>query len=92
MSVDITITLTDLEHHALAVIAYDPEDYLTNFAQVRARSAIDDTVQQLIQDAMNAGEPLPTGTKDEIFVAANLPTAREVTDAEMAALEAEETP
>ena len=87
MSVNITITLTDLEHHALAVIAYDPEDYLTNFAQVRARTAIDETVQQLIQDAMNAGDPLPTGTKDEIFVAADLPTAKEVTDAEMANLE-----
>lgn len=86
--VTVSIGLTQLEYDALAVIAYDPEEYLTNFAQVRARSAIDETVQQIIQDALNAGEPLPTGTKEEIFVAANLPTAKEVTDAALAEMEA----
>lgn len=83
---DITITVTDIEYQALAVIAYDPADYLTNFAKVRAASAIDEVVQNLIQEAMSSNSPLPTGTKEEIFVAADLPTAKELSDAEMARL------
>lgn len=84
--VTLNITLSDLEYNALAVIAYDPEDYITNFAKVRAASAIDETVQQVIQDALDSGNPLPSGTKEEIFVAADLPTAKEVTDAALAEL------
>lgn len=84
--VTLNITLSDLEYNALAVIAYDPEDDITNFAKVRAASAIDETVQQVIQDALDSGNPLPSGTKEEIFVAADLPTAKEVTDAALAEL------
>lgn len=77
----VNIELTDLEFQALSVIAYDPVEWITNAAKVRANAAIEEVVGGLIQSALANGEPLPSGTKHEIFENANLPTAKEVTDA-----------
>lgn len=82
----ITISLTSTEYQALATIAYDPEEYLTNFAKVRASSAIDEAVQTIVQEALDSGNALPSGTKEEIFLNANLPTAKQLTDEALSGL------
>lgn len=81
---DINITISDTHYKAMEVIAYDPIEWITNAVEVRARAAIDEAVQQIVNEALEAGSPLPQGTKEEIFLAANLPTAKELTDAAMA--------
>jgi len=81
MSQTITITLTDMEYKAMQVIAYDPADWVENVTKVRAQKAIKRLTDEIIQEKLNAGEPI-SGTREEIFTNADLQTAQEIADAE----------
>ena len=71
-----TITLTDAEHKALAVVAVSPEDWINNAIHARCRIAIDEIVAAEVQRKLAAGEPI-TGTKDDIVLAAPIKSAAE---------------
>lgn len=79
MSRQITITLTDMEYKAMEVIAYDPTEWVENVTKVRAEKAIKKITDDIIQQKLDAGEPI-SGTREEIFLNADLQTAKEMTD------------
>lgn len=79
MSRNITITLTDMEYKALEVVAYSPTEWVENVTKVRAEKAIKTITDDLIQQKLDAGEPI-SGTREEIFNSADLQTAQEITD------------
>jgi len=81
MSQTITITLTDMEYKAMQVIAYDPADWVENVTKVRAQKAIKRLTDEIIQEKLNAGEPI-SKKKKKIFTNADLQTAQEIADAE----------
>lgn len=81
MSKEITINLSDEEYKAMTIIAYDPIEWVQNVTQVRARAAIEEITNNIIQEKLENGEPIQ-GTKNEIFMNSEIPTAKEETDAE----------
>lgn len=81
MSEQITIELTDAEYKALAYVAYDPREWVENFTKNRCRKAMDEIVNEQVQQALNSGGTV-SGTKEEIVLNANISSAKELTDAE----------
>lgn len=69
MSTTYNITLTDAEHQALGYAAVDPEAWISNAVQQRARIAIDEIVKIAVDKFLDAGETIP-GSKDEIVAEA----------------------
>ena len=67
----ITITLSDAEHKALAHVAVSPEDWINNAVHERCRIAMDEIVAAEVQRKLVAGEPI-SGTKDDIVMAAQI--------------------
>lgn len=75
----ITVELTDAEYYAMQIAAYTPEDWLENAVKNRARIAIDDIVNEIVQEKLAQGNAI-SGTKEEILMASGLKTAKETTD------------
>lgn len=76
----ITIELTDEEYYAMQLIAYSPEEWADNAVKNRARIAIDEIVNDIVQKKIANGETI-SGTKEQILMASGLKTAKELTDA-----------
>lgn len=74
--VEITITLTEEEYKALACEAMDVEEYLQNYANVRAENALKRVVQEEVERRLDVGEPVPSSRK-EIIMDAKVKTAKE---------------
>lgn len=70
----LTITLSDAEHKALAHVALSPEDWINNVVHERCRIAIDEIVAAEVQRKLAAGESI-TGNKDDIVMAAQIESA-----------------
>lgn len=70
----ITITLSNAEHKALASVAVSPEDWINNAVHERCRIAIEEIVAAEVQRKLAAGEPI-IGTKDDIVMAAQIESA-----------------
>lgn len=81
MAVDVTITLSDVEYKAMQLIAYDPQEWIENVAQVRARAAIEEIANEIVQEKLATGEPIQ-GTKEQLVLNSDRKTAKELTDAE----------
>jgi hypothetical protein len=77
----ITITLTDTEYKAMEVIAYSPQEWVENVTKVRAEKAIKKITDEIVQQKLDAGESI-TSTREQLFLDADLQTAKERTDAE----------
>ena len=75
----ITIELTDAEYYAMQLIAYTPEEWTDNAVKNRARIAIDEIVNDIVQEKIARGETI-SGTKEEILLSSGLKTAKEITD------------
>ena len=74
-----TVTLTDVEAKALAHLAYDPQEWIQNFVEVRCRQAIDEIANAEIARMM--ADPNTTSIpadKEAIVAAANIKTAKEI--------------
>jgi hypothetical protein len=69
-----TITLTDVEQKAMEYISTDVEFWIQNAVHERARLAIEELVQNHINEKLAAGESV-SGTKDEIAMKSDLPNA-----------------
>lgn len=74
--VEITVKLTEEEYKALACEAMDVEDYLQNYASVRANRALKRIVQEEVERRLDAGEPVPSSRKD-IIMDSRIKTAKE---------------
>ena len=85
MSVEIKITLSDIEYKALSMVAYDPQEWCENFAKNRCRKAIDAIAEEIVQEKLEAGETIQ-GTKYDLVEQTDKPTAKEASDAEEARL------
>lgn len=79
MAVDITITLSDAEYFAMQLVAYDPQEWVENVAQVRARAAIEEIANEIVQEKLAAGEAIQ-GTKEDLVLNSGRRTSKEITD------------
>ena len=77
MSKNFTITLTDAEEKALAVIALSPQDWIENVVKQRCVIAIEEIVTKEVNRRMNTGEPIPS-SRDEIVLSESVKTAAEL--------------
>ena len=71
-----TITLSDAEDKALAVIALSQQEWIDNAVHERCRIAIDEIVNAEVQRKLAVNEQI-TGTKEDIVLAAIVETAAE---------------
>lgn len=71
-----TIILTDAQDLALQIFAADPQDWITSTVINRCQIEINEVVNNEVQRRLISGEPI-SGTKDEIFMTVNIPTAAE---------------
>jgi hypothetical protein len=71
-----TIQITDAQDKALAHVAFDPQEWIQNFVDVRCNIAVDEIVNAEVQRKLAAGEPI-TGSKEDIVMAADIKTAAE---------------
>ena len=68
----VTIELTDSEYKALEFASADPQDYLLNFAKVRASTASDE-ISKILMDHCNAnGIAIAVGSDAQILQAYEL--------------------
>lgn len=75
----IVIDLTEAEYHALATEAKDVHHLIENFAKNRARRSIDAHYKNIVKKKLELGEPI-SGTREEIFLNADIPTLEETDD------------
>jgi hypothetical protein len=75
----ITVELTEAEYYAMQLIAYSPEEWTDNAVKNRARIAIDEIVNEIVQEKIHKGETI-SGTKEEILLSSGLKTSKELTD------------
>lgn len=66
---DLTVTLTPTEFSALEYVALSPIDWATNAITNRARIAIDEIVQIVVQKCLELNIQIP-GTKEEMVALA----------------------
>ena len=75
---EITITLTEAEHKALAYVALDPIDWVQNAAQARAMAAMEEIFQEEVKAAL--ADPNTTSIpadREAVVLASTLPSAAE---------------
>jgi hypothetical protein len=75
---EITITLTEAEHKALAYVALDPVDWVQNAAQARAIAAMEEIFQETVRIAL--ADPNTTSIpadREAVVLASTLPSAAE---------------
>lgn len=75
---EITITLTEAEHKALAYVALDPVDWVQNAAQARAMAAMEEIFQETVRIAL--ADPNTTSIpadREAVVLASTLPSAAE---------------
>lgn len=71
-----TVSITDAQKKALEYNMISVQDWIDNFVNARAETAIDEIVSAEIQRKLAAGETI-SGTKEEIVMAANIQSAEE---------------
>ena len=69
---NLTITLTDTQEKALKYVAFDPEDFVQNFANVRAKHAIKEILDKLYEHCNANGIPIATGEDAQVTQAFTL--------------------
>ncbi len=71
-----TVSITDAQKKALEYNMISVQDWIENFVNARAETAIDEIVSVEIQRKLAAGETI-SGTKEEIVMAADIQSAEE---------------
>jgi hypothetical protein len=71
-----TVSITDAQKRALEYNMISIQDWIENFVNARAETAIDEIVNTEIQRKLAAGETI-SGTKEEIVMAADIQSAEE---------------
>ncbi len=69
---NLTITLTDTQEKALQYIAFDPEDFVQNFANVRAQHAKKEILDKLYEHCNANGITIATGEDAQVTQAFTL--------------------
>lgn len=76
MAKQYTVTLSDAEDKALAVVAFSQQEWIDNAVHNRCRIAIEEIVTAEVQRKLDAGEQI-TGTKEDIVLSAPIKTLAE---------------
>jgi hypothetical protein len=76
MATSFTVTLDAAELKALEYVALTADGWIQNAIHERCRLAIEEMVGQEITARLSAGQPI-TGSKEEIVMNSNLPSAAE---------------
>lgn len=84
--VQYTVNLSDAENKALGHVCYSQQEWIDNFVKERCRNAIEQIVNEEIQRKLAAGEPI-TGTKEEIVLAADIKSGKQIADEDLAELQ-----
>jgi hypothetical protein len=71
-----TVSISDAQKKALEYNMISIQDWIENFVNARAETAIDEIVNTEIQRKLAAGETI-SGTKEEIVMAADIQSAEE---------------
>lgn len=71
-----TVSISDAQKKALEYNMISIQDWVENFVNARAETAIDEIVNTEIQRKLAAGETI-SGTKEEIVMAADIQSAEE---------------
>jgi hypothetical protein len=82
MSKTYTITLSDAQDKALGHICYSQQEWIENATFERCRNAIEDIVNAEIQRKLAANETI-SGTKDDIVLAADIKSGKELADEQL---------
>lgn len=85
MAKTITVTLSDAQYKAFEHVAYDPNGWVQHVVDERCRTAIEEIARNEIERKLEAGESV-SGTKEEIVLAANIKTAKQISEEHNAAL------
>lgn len=85
MAKTITVTLSDAQYKAFEHVAYDPTSWTQHVVEERCRTAIEEIARKEIDRKLEAGESI-SGTKEEIVLAANIKTAKQISEEHNAAL------
>lgn len=64
-----SITLTDTQAKAMSHITKSIEEYIQNFASVRAESAVDEISQLLIRECLSTGAQIPQSKNEMVDLA-----------------------
>ncbi len=72
-----TIILTEAQEKALAHVAYDPQEWIENAVYNRCRIAIDEIVAEEVERITSQGGEI-SGTKEDIVLAAQIKSAKEI--------------
>ncbi|RPG31759.1 MAG: hypothetical protein CBB72_011375 [Muricauda sp. TMED12] len=76
------INLTETELKALEYIANDPQDFIENFAKVRANEAMDEILKNLVSHCNENGIALAVGKEAQVAQAFELSIAKTAADRE----------
>lgn len=71
-----TISINDAQKKALEYNMISVQEWIENFVNARAETAIDEIVNSEVQRKLAAGETI-SGSKEEIVLAANIQSAEE---------------
>lgn len=74
---DIVIKLSEVEVKALKTTIINLEEWSNYIIKDRARIEIDKIINDIIQYNLNNDIPLPSGTKEDIVMSADIKTAEE---------------
>lgn len=77
MSQNYTITLSDAEAKALAVVALSPQEWIENVVKERCRISIEEIVTKEVNRRMNTGEPIPS-SREELVLSDSVKTAAQL--------------
>ena len=69
---NLTITLNDTQEKALKYVAFDPEDFIQNFANVRAKHAIKEILDKLYEHCNANSITIATGEDAQVSQAFTL--------------------
>jgi hypothetical protein len=72
-----TVTINAAQDKAIRHIAVDPQEWLQNAIDARARDAIEKISKDEIDRKLEAGETI-SGTKEDLVLAANIKSAAEM--------------
>ncbi len=71
-----TVTVNDAQDKALRYVMLDPQEWVQNDIDVRAREAIEMIARAEIERKMDAGETI-SGTKEDLVLAADIQSVEE---------------
>lgn len=74
-----TITLSDVQHKALAHVVYDPQEWIENAVYEKCRRAIDEIYEKEVGKLKEDNVPV-SNNKHEVVMNADIKTGKQIQD------------